>query len=98
MQSLWMSDFMAVHTLEHLQCIVVMGVFLVRRVVFFFIVPGLIHPDMQNNRDRADAAWSLLGAAIKVMTFSRFTTRIQSSAFSRSDGARDGFVKARCRG
>ena len=25
-----MSDFMAVHTLEHLQCIVVMGVFLVR--------------------------------------------------------------------
>ncbi|KAJ9100658.1 hypothetical protein QFC21_003703 [Naganishia friedmannii] len=26
--SLWMSDFMAVHTLEHLQCIVVMGVFL----------------------------------------------------------------------
>ncbi|KAJ9094899.1 hypothetical protein QFC19_007755 [Naganishia cerealis] len=45
--SLWMSDFMAVHTLEHLQCIVVMGVFL-------------------NNRDRADAAWSLLGAAIKM--------------------------------
>lgn len=29
LQSLWMSDFMAVHTLEHLQCIVVMGVFLV---------------------------------------------------------------------
>lgn len=27
-----MSDFMAVHTLEHLQCIVVMGVFLVSPV------------------------------------------------------------------
>lgn len=42
-----MGDFMAVHTIEHLQTIVLVGIFL-------------------NNRDRADAAWSLLGAAIKV--------------------------------
>lgn len=42
-----MGDFMAVHTIEHLQTITLVGLFL-------------------NNRDRADAAWSLLGAAIKV--------------------------------
>jgi hypothetical protein len=46
-QSLWQSDFMAVHTIEHLQTITLMGIFL-------------------NTQDRADAAWSLLGAAIKV--------------------------------
>ena len=40
---------MAVHTIEHLQTITLMGIFL-------------------NTRDRADAAWSLLGAAIKVCT------------------------------
>jgi hypothetical protein len=47
LQSLWQSDFMAVHTIEHLQTMTLMGIFL-------------------NTRDRADAAWSMLGAAIKV--------------------------------
>ena len=46
-QSLWQSDFMAIHTIEHLQTMTLMGIFL-------------------NTRDRADAAWSMLGAAIKV--------------------------------
>ncbi len=42
-----MGDFMANHTIEHLQSLVLIGIFL-------------------NNRDRADAAWSLLGATIKM--------------------------------
>lgn len=45
--TLWMGDFTAVHTIENLQNIILVGIFL-------------------NNRDRADAAWSLLGAAIKM--------------------------------
>nr|ODN88678.1 nuclear protein [Cryptococcus depauperatus CBS 7841] len=45
--ALWAADFMDNHTMEALQCILLLGVFM-------------------NNRDRADAAWALLGAAIKM--------------------------------
>lgn len=45
--ALWAADFLDNHTMESLQCILLLGVFL-------------------NNRDRADAAWALLGAAIKM--------------------------------
>ncbi|WVQ80090.1 hypothetical protein IAT38_002191 [Cryptococcus sp. DSM 104549] len=45
--ALWAADFMDTHTLEALQCILLLGVFL-------------------NNRDRADSAWALLGAGIKM--------------------------------
>ncbi|KAK8847674.1 hypothetical protein IAR55_005533 [Kwoniella newhampshirensis] len=45
--SLWAADFVGTHTMENLQSIVLLGVFM-------------------NNRDRADAAWALLGAAIKM--------------------------------
>ncbi|WVQ77583.1 hypothetical protein IAR50_007271 [Cryptococcus sp. DSM 104548] len=45
--ALWASDFFTNHTMENLQTILLLGVFM-------------------NNRDRADAAWALLGAAIKM--------------------------------
>ncbi|WVQ69581.1 uncharacterized protein L199_007801 [Kwoniella botswanensis] len=45
--ALWAADFVGSHTMEALQCIILLGVFM-------------------NNRDRADAAWALLGAAIKM--------------------------------
>nr|XP_019008195.1 nuclear protein [Kwoniella pini CBS 10737]OCF46976.1 nuclear protein [Kwoniella pini CBS 10737] len=45
--ALWAADFIGSHTMEALQCIILLGVFM-------------------NNRDRADAAWALLGAAIKM--------------------------------
>ncbi|WVR04862.1 hypothetical protein IAU60_001874 [Kwoniella sp. DSM 27419] len=45
--ALWAADFIGSHTMEALQCVILLGVFM-------------------NNRDRADAAWALLGAAIKM--------------------------------
>lgn len=60
-----MSDFVAVHTLENLQTVILLGVFLV-----CLIQPsrfaGADSTLLQNNHDRADAAWSMLGASIKV--------------------------------
>jgi hypothetical protein len=44
---MWAADFVANHTMEHLQSLILLGVFM-------------------NNRDRSEAAWALLGAAIKV--------------------------------
>ena len=46
-QAMWAADFVAAHTMEHLQSLILLGVFM-------------------NNRDRSEAAWALLGAAIKV--------------------------------
>jgi hypothetical protein len=70
---------MAVHTIEHLQTITLMGIFL-------------------NTRDRADAAWSLLGAAIKVVVESQpesLPFAVIDSVISAPDGSRDGIIEIR---
>lgn len=64
---------MAVHTIEHLQTITLMGIFL-------------------NTRDRADAAWSLLGAAIKVRTNGNHDVRNAQPDSVLADGTRDGVI------
>jgi hypothetical protein len=54
---------MADHTTEALQSLVLMFVFMVSELGD----PMYRHAEVeQNNRDRADAAWAILGAAIKV--------------------------------
>lgn len=71
---------MAIHTIEHLQTITLMGIFL-------------------NTRDRADAAWSLLGAAIKVRRDQprSHMFAVVDLAIISPDGSRHGVVETRCR-
>jgi hypothetical protein len=66
---MWAADFVGTHTTEHLQSLILLGVFMVRIAYAVCVWCGMVlvsTTDEQNNRDRGEAVWALLGAAIKV--------------------------------
>lgn len=59
---MWAADFVGSHQLEHLQSLILLSVFLVS----LGVSQAKLELTLQNNRDRGEASWALLGAAIKV--------------------------------
>lgn len=60
---MWAADFVGIHQMEHLQSLILLSVFMVSRFARLRSPPAECG---QNNRDRGEASWALLGAAIKV--------------------------------
>ena len=58
-QALWGADFIACHSTESIQCIILLMVYMVG-------AQPTPSTDIQKNRDRSDAAWAMLGAIVKV--------------------------------
>lgn len=64
---MWAADFVGTHATEHLQSLLLLGVFMVNLLQTAQIGCDCFWTHlMQNNRDRGEAAWALLGAGIKV--------------------------------
>lgn len=71
---MWGSDMMGEPTLEHVQAYVLLSVLMVSDLVIALHLSAWdrVSADHQNNKDRASAAWGMLGLSVKVCLPSHF--------------------------